>query len=211
MSTGSGAGSRATVRRRSSLPRHTRRSACVSSPTRSRPTSTTSSRRSSRRSRRQASTSPSGCSARADRARPRSTTRTSARHPERSSACSDSRRCTSTQAGRSLSPRASSRSSGCRSSSLGFTQPNDLAHAPNEWFDLDNYERAIRTIAVDVRRDRCIWTRPDSRRKGCGTPAKRAGLAQYGWVIRPDPGATLKSPHERQERRPPGRIRPRDH
>jgi acetylornithine deacetylase/succinyl-diaminopimelate desuccinylase-like protein len=31
---------------------------------------------------------------------------------------------------------------------LGFTQPNDLAHAPNEWFDLDNYERAIRTIAV---------------------------------------------------------------
>ena len=31
---------------------------------------------------------------------------------------------------------------------LGFTQPNDLAHAPNEWFDLDNYERAIRTIAL---------------------------------------------------------------
>ena len=30
----------------------------------------------------------------------------------------------------------------------GFTQPNDLAHAPNEWFDLDNYERAIRTIAA---------------------------------------------------------------
>ena len=42
-------------------------------------------------------------------------------------------------------------------------------------------------------------------------PAKRAGLAQYGWVIRPHPGATLQSPHERQERRPPGRIRPRDH
>ena len=31
---------------------------------------------------------------------------------------------------------------------LGFTQPNDLAHAPNEWFDLDNYEQAMRTIAV---------------------------------------------------------------
>ncbi|HET8786415.1 MAG TPA: dipeptidase [Candidatus Limnocylindrales bacterium] len=30
----------------------------------------------------------------------------------------------------------------------GFTQPNDLAHAPNEWFDLDNYEGAIRTIAA---------------------------------------------------------------
>jgi acetylornithine deacetylase/succinyl-diaminopimelate desuccinylase-like protein len=28
----------------------------------------------------------------------------------------------------------------------GFTQPNDLAHAPNEWFDLRNYEGAIRTI-----------------------------------------------------------------
>ena len=31
---------------------------------------------------------------------------------------------------------------------LGFTQPNDLAHAPNEWMDLDNYEGAIRTIAA---------------------------------------------------------------
>jgi acetylornithine deacetylase/succinyl-diaminopimelate desuccinylase-like protein len=31
---------------------------------------------------------------------------------------------------------------------LGFTQPNDLAHAPNEWFDLDNYEGAIRTIVA---------------------------------------------------------------
>ena len=28
----------------------------------------------------------------------------------------------------------------------GFTQPNDLAHAPNEWFDLGNYDGAIRTI-----------------------------------------------------------------
>jgi acetylornithine deacetylase/succinyl-diaminopimelate desuccinylase-like protein len=31
---------------------------------------------------------------------------------------------------------------------LGFTQPNDLAHAPNEWMDLANYEGAIRTIAA---------------------------------------------------------------
>ena len=53
------------------------------------PTSSRSSRRSSRRSRRQASRSPSGCSARADRARPRSTIRMSARHPKRSSACSE--------------------------------------------------------------------------------------------------------------------------
>jgi acetylornithine deacetylase/succinyl-diaminopimelate desuccinylase-like protein len=30
---------------------------------------------------------------------------------------------------------------------LGFTQPNENAHAPNEWMDLRNYEGAIRTIA----------------------------------------------------------------
>jgi acetylornithine deacetylase/succinyl-diaminopimelate desuccinylase-like protein len=30
----------------------------------------------------------------------------------------------------------------------GFTQPEDLAHAPNEWFDLANYEGAIRAIAA---------------------------------------------------------------
>lgn len=29
---------------------------------------------------------------------------------------------------------------------LGFTQPNDNAHAPNEWMDLRNYESAIRAI-----------------------------------------------------------------
>ncbi len=29
---------------------------------------------------------------------------------------------------------------------LGFVQPNDNAHAPNEWMDLANYEGAIRTI-----------------------------------------------------------------
>jgi acetylornithine deacetylase/succinyl-diaminopimelate desuccinylase-like protein len=30
---------------------------------------------------------------------------------------------------------------------LGFTQPDDNAHAPNEWMDLRNYETSIRTIA----------------------------------------------------------------
>ena len=30
---------------------------------------------------------------------------------------------------------------------LGFTQPDENAHAPNEWMDLANYETAIRTIA----------------------------------------------------------------
>ena len=30
---------------------------------------------------------------------------------------------------------------------LGFTQPDDHAHAPNEWIDLDNYETGIRTFA----------------------------------------------------------------
>ena len=29
---------------------------------------------------------------------------------------------------------------------LGFTQPNDNAHAPNEWMDLRNYETAIRAV-----------------------------------------------------------------
>ncbi len=30
---------------------------------------------------------------------------------------------------------------------LGFTPPDDRAHAPNEWMDLGNYETSIRTIA----------------------------------------------------------------
>ena len=29
---------------------------------------------------------------------------------------------------------------------LGFTPPDDHAHAPNEWMDLANYETGIRTI-----------------------------------------------------------------
>jgi acetylornithine deacetylase/succinyl-diaminopimelate desuccinylase-like protein len=29
---------------------------------------------------------------------------------------------------------------------LGFTPPDDQAHAPNEWMHLDNYEGGIRTI-----------------------------------------------------------------
>jgi acetylornithine deacetylase/succinyl-diaminopimelate desuccinylase-like protein len=30
---------------------------------------------------------------------------------------------------------------------LGFTAPDENAHAPNEWMDLRNYETGIRTIA----------------------------------------------------------------
>jgi acetylornithine deacetylase/succinyl-diaminopimelate desuccinylase-like protein len=30
---------------------------------------------------------------------------------------------------------------------LGFSQPDDQAHAPNEWMDLRNYETGIRTVA----------------------------------------------------------------
>jgi acetylornithine deacetylase/succinyl-diaminopimelate desuccinylase-like protein len=30
---------------------------------------------------------------------------------------------------------------------LGFSPPDDNAHAPNEWMDLDNYETGLRTIA----------------------------------------------------------------
>jgi acetylornithine deacetylase/succinyl-diaminopimelate desuccinylase-like protein len=29
---------------------------------------------------------------------------------------------------------------------MGFTPPDDRAHAPNEWMDLSNYETGIRTI-----------------------------------------------------------------
>ena len=29
---------------------------------------------------------------------------------------------------------------------LGFTPPDENAHAPNEWMDLDNYETGIRTF-----------------------------------------------------------------
>ena len=29
---------------------------------------------------------------------------------------------------------------------LGFTPPDEQAHAPNEWMDLANYETGIRTI-----------------------------------------------------------------
>jgi acetylornithine deacetylase/succinyl-diaminopimelate desuccinylase-like protein len=31
---------------------------------------------------------------------------------------------------------------------LGFTQPYENAHAPNEWLDLGNYEGAIRAIVA---------------------------------------------------------------
>jgi acetylornithine deacetylase/succinyl-diaminopimelate desuccinylase-like protein len=31
---------------------------------------------------------------------------------------------------------------------VGFTPPDDHAHAPNEWIDLDNYETAIRAVAA---------------------------------------------------------------
>jgi acetylornithine deacetylase/succinyl-diaminopimelate desuccinylase-like protein len=30
---------------------------------------------------------------------------------------------------------------------MGFTPPDENAHAPNEWMDLRNYETSIRAIA----------------------------------------------------------------
>ena len=30
---------------------------------------------------------------------------------------------------------------------LGFDPPDQRAHAPNEWMDLNNYETGIRTVA----------------------------------------------------------------
>ena len=37
---------------------------------------------------------------------------------------------------------------------LGFAQPHENAHAPDEWMDLANYEGAIRAIVRHLRRDR---------------------------------------------------------
>jgi acetylornithine deacetylase/succinyl-diaminopimelate desuccinylase-like protein len=33
---------------------------------------------------------------------------------------------------------------------LGFAQPGENAHAPNEWMDLANYETAIRAIVATL-------------------------------------------------------------
>jgi acetylornithine deacetylase/succinyl-diaminopimelate desuccinylase-like protein len=30
---------------------------------------------------------------------------------------------------------------------MGVAPPDDQAHAPNEWMDLDNYEKGIRSVA----------------------------------------------------------------
>ena len=59
---------------------------------------------------------------------------------------SASRPCTSARAARSRSPRRSATSSGCRSCCSGSRQPACNAHAPNEWLDLDNFERGTRVI-----------------------------------------------------------------
>ena len=53
---------------------------------------------------------------------------------------SGARRSTSARAARSRSAPASSTSSACRSCCSASRQPDDNAHAPNEWMDLDNYE-----------------------------------------------------------------------
>ena len=37
---------------------------------------------------------------------------------------------------------------------LGFAQPNEHAHAPNEWIDLANYETGDPGHRRDIRRDR---------------------------------------------------------
>ena len=60
---------------------------------------------------------------------------------------------------------------------LGFTPPDENAHAPNEWMDLRNYETGIRTIARTVGRA----GRPAalSLRRRC-----LCGFGRSGWVIR---------------------------
>ena len=54
---------------------------------------------------------------------------------------------TSARAARSRSAPASASTLGLPVVLFGFTPPDDNAHAPNEWMDLDNYETGIRAIA----------------------------------------------------------------
>ena len=58
---------------------------------------------------------------------------------------------------------------------LGFTPPDEHAHAPNEWMDLANYETGIRTIVRffdEIAARRCARRRP--------TLADRS-VARAGW------------------------------
>jgi len=58
---------------------------------------------------------------------------------------------------------------------LGFSPPDDHAHAPNEWMDLGNYETAIRTIAR-------MWD--EVARVGAAGLAGRGGAAQGAGSVR---------------------------
>jgi acetylornithine deacetylase/succinyl-diaminopimelate desuccinylase-like protein len=64
---------------------------------------------------------------------------------------------------------------GLESVLLGFTPPDDHAHAPNESMRLDNYESGIRTV---VRYWQALSTLPLGRQAGCHRPARRAGTSR---------------------------------
>ena len=99
-------------------------------------------------------------------------------------------RCSSARAARSRSRRASRRSSGCRSCCSASRQPDDNAHAPNEWMVLVNYETGIRTI---VR----LWDELAARLRATGRLGEDSGecRSDLGGTVRAavahQPGATM--------------------
>ena len=93
---------------------------------------------------------------------------------------------------------------------LGFTQPDDHAHAPNEWMDLDNYETAIRAVVRALRR---AGRRPRSD----GVRLRRPSVRTWGVRVGGSggvPSATLcatapsrrYAPREHRSRRSEARI-----
>ena len=74
---------------------------------------------------------------------------------------------------------------------LGFTQPDEHAHAPNEWIDLDNYETGIRTIARMWDELADLAALAPSR--GLSRDRRVCGRDRSGWMIRRQSGATLRS------------------
>ena len=90
-------------------------------------------------------------------------------------ACSAARRCSPARAARSRSRPTSRRVLGLPVVLLGFAQPHDNAHAPNEWMLLDNYEGADPGHRGHLRRD---------RRAPALTPPRARRLARPRVVVR---------------------------
>ena len=57
---------------------------------------------------------------------------------------------------------------------LGFTQPDDQAHAPDEWMDLRNYETGIRAVVRALDELATIRLSPPDGRQGADEPGGEA-------------------------------------